>query len=45
MFSLKLSFLISIFLKIYHSYYNEKLRVDKLAYLTPAYNSLAIFVC
>ena len=24
--------------------YNEKLRVDKLAFLTPAYNSLAVFV-
>ena len=28
MFPLKLSFLISIFFKIYHSKYNEKLRVD-----------------
>ena len=30
---------------IYHSYYNEKLRVDKLASFTLAYKSLAVFVC
>ena len=32
------------FLQIYHSYYNEKLRVDKLASFTLAYKSLAVFV-
>ena len=39
MFSLRLSFLISNFYQSYHSYYNEKLRVDKLASLAPANNS------
>ena len=33
------------FLQIYHSYYNKKLRVYKLASFTPAYKSLVAFVC
>ena len=45
MFSLKLSLLTLNFYRIYHSYHNEKLRVKKLASLTPFYNSLAVFVC
>ena len=32
------------FLQIYHSYYNEKSRVDKLASFTLAYKSFAVFV-
>ena len=32
------------FLLIYHSYYNEKLRVDKLASFTPPYKSFALLV-
>ena len=45
MFSLKLSLLTSNFYWIYHSYYYKQLKVDKLASLTPAYKSLAIFAC
>ena len=32
------------FPQLYHSYFNEKLRVDKLASFTLAYQSLAVFV-
>ena len=32
------------FLQIYHSYFNEKLRADKLASFTLAYKSSAVFV-
>ena len=34
-----------VFLQIYHFYYNEKLRVDKLASFTIGYKILAVFVC
>ena len=33
------------FLKIYYSYYKEKLKVNKLASITLAYKSFAVFVC
>ena len=33
------------FLQIYHSYYKEKLRIDKLDAITLAYKSFAVFVC
>ena len=33
------------FLQIYHSYYNEKLRVDKLASFAIGYKTFAVFVC